>query len=193
MKRGIVGLGVAAALLVACGGVNLELGAPTQGPLPEVRHHGVALVDETSDNPCKRNDLAGCIDRCQEGDTHSCNAVGVMFEFGRSEPDGTLASGFYSRACDAGYAPGCTNLAWLYSLGRGVPRDAQQAMNLFTRAYDSSRLACRRGDGSGCMLAGELLLQGRVEPTDDGDALAFFQRACEAGESQGCAYVSQLE
>lgn len=125
---------------------------------------------------------------------HACNAMGVLFEYGRgAASDGSIASGFYARACDSGYAQACTNLAWLYSLGRGVPHDAQQAMLLFTRAFDASKLACRRGDGHGCLMAGELLLQGMVTPnTQDDGALALFQAACEKGESRGCDYVATL-
>ncbi|MGO8995748.1 MAG: tetratricopeptide repeat protein [Polyangiaceae bacterium] len=148
---------------------------------------------EVAAKPCKFGDVARCIDQCQTGTASSCNALGVMFEYGRSAtPDPTIASGFYARACDREYAPGCTNLAWLYSLGRGVPRDPQQAMLLFTRAFDQSRLACRRGDGHGCLMAGELLLQGQVTSSDETEELAMFQAACDKGEPRGCDYVTAL-
>ena len=140
--------------------------------------------------PCKFGDVARCIDQCQTGNASSCNALGVIFEYGQNTgADPTIASGFYARACDREYAPACTNLAWLYLLGRGVPRDAQQAMMLFTRAFDASRLACHRGDGHGCLMAGELLLQGRVTTADPNEELAMFQAACDQGEPRGCDYV----
>jgi hypothetical protein len=186
-------LALAASSLVACGDA-FQLGAETQGSAVPYRAHPVIPTkDEYAASPCKFGDVARCIEKCQTGDAHACNAMGVIFEYGRQgTPDGAIASGFYSRACETNYAPACTNLAWLYSLGRGVPRDPQQAMVLFTRAFDSSRLACRRGDGHGCMMAGELLLLGKVEAKEDDSALAIFQLACAQGEAQGCEYVEEL-
>jgi TPR repeat protein len=148
---------------------------------------------EVAANPCRFANVERCLEQCQSGDSHACNATGVLFEYGRgTAADGMIASGFYARACDASYAPGCTNLAWLYSLGRGVPRDADQAMLLFTRAFDASKLACRRGDGRGCLMAGEFMLEGKVTPKDEDGALAMFEAACSQGEPRGCEYVETL-
>ena len=193
MKQLVVaGLGFAALSLSACGG-ELGLGGTAESSLPYVAHPRGPDPIEVAAKPCKFGDVARCIDQCQAGTASSCNALGVLFEYGQSTaPDPTIASGFYARACDKEYAPGCTNLAWLYTLGRGVPRDAQQAMLLFTRAFDQSRLACRRGDGHGCLMAGELLLQGQVTTTDENEELAMFQAACAGGEPRGCEYLSTL-
>jgi TPR repeat protein len=116
-----------------------------------------------------------------------CNAAGVLFEFdaGRTS-DPALASGFYRRSCDANYAPGCNNLAWLYLRGQGVPHDPPHAMVLFLAAFDAARLACARGDASGCLLAGEILFDGRAGRRDDEEAVALFERACAGGEKRGC-------
>ena len=95
--------------------------------------------------------------------------------------DPLTASSFYSRACDANYAPGCDNLAWLYLRGRGVPRDPPHAMVLFMAAFDAARMACARGDGSGCLLAGEMLREGRGVKEDEQGALAMFRAACARG------------
>jgi TPR repeat protein len=176
----------------ACGG-ELGLGGGKQATLPYEAHPAAPDPIEVAAKPCKFGDVARCIDQCQSGTASACNALGVGFEYGRNgAPDPTIASGFYKRACDQEYAPGCTNLAWLYSLGRGVPRDAQEAMLLFTQAFDQSRLACRRGDGHGCLMAGELLLQGQVTTPDENEQLAMFQAACDHGEPKGCDYVSTL-
>jgi TPR repeat protein len=177
--------------LAACGG-PMGLGEVGQGSLPVV-HPPPPDPIEVAAKPCKYGDVARCMDQCQDGHASSCNALGVLYEYGQSTAaDPTIASGFYARACDKEYAPACTNLAWLYSLGRGVPRDTQQAMLLFTRAFDQSRLACHRGNGHGCLLAGELLLRGQVTSEDDGEELALFEEACKAGESRGCEYAEVL-
>jgi TPR repeat protein len=192
MKQFIVAAaGVAALALAACGG-EAGLGAIRQSSLPVV-HAAPPDPIEVAAKPCKFGDVARCMDQCQDGAPSACNALGVLYEYGRNTAmDPAIASGFYARACDREYAPGCTNLAWLYSLGRGVPHDAQQAMLLFTRAFDQSRLACHRGDGRGCLMAGELLLRGQVSSTDDNEEVALFEAACNAGERQGCDYVETL-
>jgi TPR repeat protein len=194
MKRSVaVALGFVALSLSACGG-QYGLGAVKQASLSYDPHPAAPDPIEVAAKPCKFADVDRCIDQCQSGSVSACNAVGILFEYGQgTAPDSTTASGFYSRAFDASYAPACTNLGWLYSLGRGVPRDAQQAMLLFTRAFDASKLACHRGDGHGCLMAGEFLLQGQIVPADEDGALAMFQLACNQGEPRGCDYVSMLK
>jgi TPR repeat protein len=179
------------ALLGGCGETRFELGAVKQAEVPYDVHakHAPDPI-EVAANPCKYGDAEACAAKCQSGDSTACNAVGILYEFDGA--DGVSASGFYARACDASYAPGCTNLAWLYSLGRGVPHDSTHAMALFTRAYEASRLACRRGDSSGCMMAGQALLEGRGVAQDEAQALAYFTQACDHGERKGCDYASML-
>lgn len=179
--------------LLACHqlGCN-QLGAVKQASVPYDPHAQPDPADVAA-HPCRHHDVAGCIQRCQADEPGACNALGVMFEYATDKPaDSAVASGFYSRACDAAYAPGCTNLAWLYALGKGVPKDPAQSMALFTKAYEASKLACRRGDTSGCMMAGELLLEGRGVGMDEALALTMFRTACERGERRGCDYVQTL-
>lgn len=193
MKQLVFAAFVVAALggLEACGG-ELGLEATAQESVVYERRPAPPDPTEVAAKPCKFGDVSRCIDQCEAGVAPSCNALGVLFEYRSPDPDPTIASGFYARACDREYAPGCTNLAWLYSLGRGVPRDAQEAMVLFSRAFDQSRVACRRGDGHGCLMAGELLLQGRVTTTDENEELAMFEAACAQGEPRGCEYAETL-
>jgi TPR repeat protein len=185
--------GMAAAAGIAafgCGG----LGNGSYGGLPEDVHRKPTR-EEIANNPCKHGDVQSCISRCQSQDAKACNMVGVMFEFdsdGRDDPG--IASGFYRRACDSTYAPGCNNLAWLYLRGRGVPVDRPQAMRLFYYAFDAAQLACLRGEVSNCALAGELLMEDRVEGVDDRNAkaVAFFERACAGGDSRSCESAALL-
>lgn len=177
------------ALLAACN----QLGAVKQASVPYDPRAAHPDEAEIAAHPCKHGDIPRCMERCRADEPGACNALGVLFEYASDRPsDGALASGFYGRACESNYAPGCTNLAWLYALGKGVPKDPAQSMALFTKAYEASKLACRRGDTSGCMMAGELLLQGRGAPADEALALSMFQIACDRGETKGCAYVSTL-
>ncbi len=169
-----------------------DLGNPPSGALPQKPH--VATAAEIAADPCKHDDLAGCIAKCQGDDAHACNMVGVIFEF---DPDGhedpAVASGFYKRACDATYAPACNNLAWLYLGGHGVPRDQPRAMVLFAFAYESAKTACFRGDASSCFLAGDLLFDGRGVARDEDGAVALFERACAGGDARGCDRATSNE
>jgi TPR repeat protein len=161
-----------------------SLGGPPPSSLPR-DVHAAPEPRERAEHPCLYGDVMGCIAKCNE-DAQACNATGVLFEFDDGErSDPALASDFYRRACDGNYGPGCNNLAWLYLRGRGVPRDPPRAMVLFMAAFDAARIACTRGDASGCLLAGELLYDGRVDE-DPREAVAFFQRACTGGESRAC-------
>lgn len=161
------------------------LGNASYGILPD-DVHAKPSREQVAADPCKHGDVTACLDRCKHDDARACNMLGVIFEFdAEGKDDPAIASGFYRRACDSAYAPGCNNLAWLYLSGRGVARDHTQAMRLFSYAYDAAQIACHRGDASSCLLAGELLEDGRVE-RDDADAVAFFAAACEGGERTGC-------
>ena len=67
--------------------------------------------------------------------------------------DDTRAAAFYSRACNANDALGCSNLGSNYWNGRGVPHDDSHAAALYSRACDANNaIACsnlsRRGKGS---------------------------------------------
>jgi TPR repeat protein len=172
-------------VLAGCSG----LGNASYGILPEDVHKK-PTPQEVAADPCKHGDVHACIDRCKNENARACNLVGIMFEFDpNTDGDPSMASGFYRRACDAAYAPGCNNLAWLYLSGRGVPKDHPQAMRLFSYAYDAAQIACHRGDPSSCLLAGELLQDGHVD-RDGANAVAFFARACDGGEKRGCELAS---
>jgi TPR repeat protein len=181
-------LGAIVVVLAGC----TQLGSPPAASLPADVH---ARPDacEVAEHPCQHGDVMGCIAKCRADDAQACNAAGVLFEFDDGErSDPALASGFYRSACDGNYGPGCNNLAWLYLRGHGVPHDPPHAMLLFMAAFDAAKLACTRGDASGCLLAGELLYEGRgVEPEEE-QAVAFFRLACERGEARGCAARDSL-
>jgi TPR repeat protein len=165
--------GIACVSLTACA----ELGPSPPASLPADAHARPGAAERAA-HPCRYGDVAACLARCDGRDPQACNAAGVLLEFdGGERSDPTLASGYYRRACDGNYGPGCNNLAWLYLRGSGVQRDPPQAMVLFMAAFDAARLACARGDASGCLLAGELLYQGRGVPADDEAATAFFEQA----------------
>jgi TPR repeat protein len=177
--------------LVACLSGCAQLGTPNAAMLPADVHAKPSAV-ELAEHPCRYGDFSGCAAKCESGDSQACNAAGVLFEFdGGDHSDPALASGFYERSCMESYGPGCNNLAWLYLRGNGVPKDQPHAMLLFMAAFDASKLACLRGDASGCLLAGELLYEDHAQPKDGDTAVAFFQRACAGGEARACELAQE--
>jgi len=169
-----------------------DLGNGPSGSLPQKARPATAA--EVAANPCTHGDVAGCIARCNGDDPHACNMVGVIFEFDpNGHEDAAIASAFYKRGCDATYAPACNNLAWLYLGGHGVPRDKPRAMVLFAFAYESSKEACYRGDASSCMMAGDILFDGRGVERDEYLAVALFKRACQGGDARGCERAQASE
>ena len=178
-------LAAAAAVGVAVAGCG-QLGNTPAGALPR-DVHARPEAREVAEHPCRYGDVARCVARCTPDDPQACNAAGVMFEFDEGRTTNPLAaSSFYSQSCQGNYGQGCNNLAWLYLRGQGVPKDPPHAMLLFMAAFDASRLACLRGDPSGCLLAGEILYQGLGVEGDQAQALAYFRRACRGGEAEGC-------
>jgi TPR repeat protein len=166
-----------------------QLGDPAGGALPR-DVHAAPEAHEVAEHPCRYGDVTRCVAKCGPDDPQACNAAGVMFEFDDgTASDPSRALGFYSQACEGNYAQGCNNLAWLYLRGHGVPRDPPHAMLLFMAAFDAARIACTRGDPSGCLLAGEMLYEGRGVPEDEAQAVAFFQQACAGGEAAACRQV----
>ena len=181
MVRTAWGLG----LLLSIAGCS-QLGNTAQGTLPPDVHQAPS-AREVAEHPCRYGDVKRCVARCTEDDPQACNAAGVMFEFDEgTTTDPRVASVFYDRSCQGSYAQGCNNLAWLYLRGRGVPQDQPHAMLLFMAAFDAAKIACMQGDASGCLLAGEMLYDGRVDG-DERQELAFFEQACRGGEPEGCA------
>jgi TPR repeat protein len=178
-----------ACILSACAeprydGTPYGLPADVHNPPPE------ALAKE----PCKYGDVRGCIAHCQSGDdAKSCNLLGVMLEYtldGKDDP--AHASEFYRLGCNYSYYPACTNLAWLYLGGRGVPQDQFHAMRLFRHAFDMAKEACRSGDSEACMTAGEFLYEGRGVEKDDALALLMLDQACAGGQRKGCDLAGML-
>jgi uncharacterized protein len=161
-----------------------QLGTPSPGVLP-ADVHAMPDARELAEHPCRYGEVARCVGKCEKEGGQACNAAGVFFEFGdRGDP--ALASSYYGRACDGSYGPGCNNLAWLYLRGNGVRHDPPHAMVLFLAAFDAARIACSRGDADGCLLAGELLYDGRGVDRREDEAIALFRRACAGGQARAC-------
>src|SRR5439155_7588239 len=74
--------------------------------------------------------LPGLEKACERGEMRECVALGFAIENG-AKPDPQRASVLYQRACEDGVESGCSNLATLNFLGRGVFKDLQRAVGMF--------------------------------------------------------------
>ncbi|MEZ4469998.1 MAG: hypothetical protein R3F60_04165 [bacterium] len=79
----------------------------------------------------------------------------------------------YGQQCRDGVAEACHNAAVMVEKGEGVAADAAGAAALYGQA-------CEGGAGRACLALGTLT-RSQGQP-----GLAFFARACEAGEADGC-------
>jgi TPR repeat protein len=109
---------------------------------------------------------------CVLGEAAACTDAGWLRERGG---DAATAAERYAGGCTGGDAAGCYDLALLARDGRGVARDAARALALAVNA-------CDRDVAAGCLLAGELALDG-----DPPGAEGRMRRACELGDVRGCA------
>ncbi len=153
---------------------------------------------------------------CAGGNAQGCNSAGRLIAL----VDPALASERYRQSCDLGYGVGCSNLALMYELGSGVPKDLARARELDERACkdvagacgqlagmladgiggekDEARAvalyrkACEAGNQQACLGLGVMLQSGRGAPKDAVQAAALFKRACEASDADACANLGAL-
>ena len=85
----------------------------------------------------------------------------------------------HQKACDCGYAEGCSNLGTMYEKGEGVPQDHTRAASLYEQA-------CGAGSALGCRNLGFLYETGEGVPQDFIRAANRYEQACDGGAAMGC-------
>ncbi len=95
------------------------------------------------------------------------------------------AAPLFNKACDAGIARGCADLAYLYDQGKGVAQNDSRAAKLATKA-------CNAGDAYGCLAIGELYEEGRGVTQDYSRAVEFYTKACKGRISHGCYSLGMM-
>lgn len=117
---------------------------------------------------------------CDEGNSTACFKLGERYRV--IERDNKTALGFYTKACDGDYMTGCTNGGILLIM-RGTPysKEFKQARKMFNKA-------CEAGEDPSCYNMGSLnYKEGRQKK-----ALQFYLKACDMGNSAGCAKHKRL-
>jgi hypothetical protein len=87
--------------------------------------------------------------------------------------------------CDAGAHQACSDLAGLYAMGRGVPKDVPRAALLYERA-------CEAGLTSACFSAAALYESGDEIPKDLKRTAKAYQRGCASGDRFACEELRRL-
>jgi len=137
-------------------------------------------------------------------DGHRRTAERLAFPGTRRDP--AAARALFEKACKAGAAAGCLELAVEgpsnardACLARGTARDCAEAVygvatvgrvtdaELMAKAERVLRAACDAGRGLACNDLGYLIERRLVAPRSPEGAVAFYQRACVSGSALGCA------
>ncbi len=123
--------------------------------------------------------LPGLEKACDKGEMRECVALGFASETG-PKPDQARAAVLYQRACEEGFQSGCSNLAVLNFLGKGVFKDLTRAIGMFDKA-------CEAGEPTACTNLG-IIRSGTSFGLRHGvRGVTTFKLTCEAQFQVGCA------
>lgn len=155
--------------MAACSAAQPDAPEQRARALPRVHAARVVRIHE----PSPPDEAAVHRARCARGEPEGCHAAALDAyyspESARSNRD---ALSFFTRGCDAGYAPSCNGLGVLYSEGRGVAKDEVEAARLY-------RQACVDGATTACEHLSQALERGRGVAKDaDAAARAHARAAC---------------
>jgi TPR repeat protein len=174
--------------LAACGGRDpapRSTSQPTRVAAPTT-----ASASAPSEEParvdfgelCPAWDRSACEELCDKGSALSCARLGRILAVGgadnallpmpKFEPDPAATRAAWQKACDAKYAPACSELAWFLESGRGGEKQPEKAREI-------NRQLCDSGFGVGCFDLVE-------ESTPPKAALALFEKGCTAGHTGSC-------
>lgn len=114
---------------------------------------------------------------CKAEDARGCYTLGLIHSRGRGVPrNPEIAKSLYVRACDDGWATGCTNLGAVSELSG-------------EDGYPFYQRACELGDPIGCSNVALAIEHGFAGP-DAGAALERYEHACSL-EASGCVYLGE--
>jgi TPR repeat protein len=155
----------------------------------------------------KPQEVAELILACQDDEqpAHSaiaCLALAVFTKEGiggapnaaRAEELQRRAGALLKLGCDAGDTEACSLLGAMLAVAldkqdAGSPKAARYA-EVATSALTA---ACRGGRAFACTALGDIYQHGRGVPANRARARELYQRACRAGEPDGCFWLAALE
>jgi hypothetical protein len=131
--------------------------------------------------------LAGS--QAQAGSGPASNELGVLYMEGKvAKSDHGAAAHYFARACEAGDAAGCANLATQFLFLHEARSDEDVA-----RAFQHLERSCTAGtDARPCYLLGYAYETGSGRPSDLSRAVALYTEACRRGSLDACKGIVRL-
>ena len=129
---------------------------------------------------------------CNRGLGWACNELGILVATGGIEVEATSTQ-MFERACQSGFATGCTNLT-SGALKHHPPLTDDYRSMLETKGYPPADTplqlmhnACDQGWTDACVSMARMYLKGDSAPLDRARAAHEFDKACSAGEPTACS------
>ncbi len=123
---------------------------------------------------CDEKDEAACKAQCAKGSTESC------FRAARFAKSDAERAALLEKACNAGFAPGCSQLG-----SSKLRADQAAGIALLEKA-------CALGDAYTCWNTGQWFINGRPMPKDESKGALMVERACSLGYPHACATYGGL-
>ena len=102
-----------------------------------------------------------------------------------NQGDYQKAAQLYQKACDSGYALGCSGIGALYAEGKGVRQDYQKAAHFYQKACDG-------GVAGGCGILGVFYEYSQGVRQNFPTAKEYYGKACDLGLQAGCDNYRKL-
>jgi len=144
---------------------------------------------------------------CEGGEGKGCIYLGKIEEHKKNY---RKAKVFYNKACQQKHAVGCHELAVMYSVGRGLIKDPDNAVHYYQKAckynkvfcadmgeiyekgkfgigineklsYIYYRKSCEEDNAWGCYKTGNIYYYGKIVKRDFKKAASLYQKACRTG------------
>ncbi|MEO1266563.1 MAG: tetratricopeptide repeat protein, partial [Myxococcota bacterium] len=131
-----------------------------------------------------------------------CRRLGHLMLSKAHPPNPTQAAALFIRACDAGDADGCLQVAEMHAAGKGVPHNPKHALERVAQAcllsekpdLDRCTRTCHAGQAEACTALANLFLDSSAPSTHPHKGVALLRRSCHYGSTAAClrmAYAYQ--
>lgn len=132
---------------------------------------------------CDPSDIEECTKRCEGGDGASClnaaaNRVGKWNAASKTGKEDAFP--YLEKSCNAGYGPGCGELANALHWGYGVKSNRTRSVAAFEKA-------CGMNDVASCKMMGRNLISaGNGFTKDLTKGISFLKKACDLSDINSC-------
>ncbi|HXU47236.1 MAG TPA: PDZ domain-containing protein [Thermoanaerobaculia bacterium] len=145
-------------------------------------HHQIRGLGLAADRVAAEHNLERA---CAGGERFACSDLAGRLVNDPNPPALARGAELAKKACDAGVAPACSHLAFLYATARGVPGDDTRATGLYEQG-------CQGGDAPGCYNVGLMYEKQRGVTRNDARSLLGYVAGCEGGYPQACTNLGFL-